>query len=166
MIIRLSKTSLVAAIALLTSLVTVGNLTDYANNFQFVRHVLLMDTIFPDASIRDRAIETPWVHHAAYGLIIACEALTALLCWVGAWQLFKARNVRAKAFNHAKGVAIAGLTLGFLVWQVGFMSIGGEWFGMWMSDQWNGVPSAFRFLVTIILVLLYLVLPDGEIEQD
>jgi len=24
-----------------------------------------------------------------------------------------------------------GLTLGLLLWQVGFMTIGGEWFGMW-----------------------------------
>ena len=54
-----------------------------------------------------------------------------------------------------------GLTLGFLTWQVGFMSIGGEWFGMWMSKQWNGVPDAFRFFVTIILVLIYLVQRDG-----
>jgi len=35
----------------------------------------------------------------------------------------------AVVFNCSKSIAIAGLTLGFLVWQVGFMSIGGEWFG-------------------------------------
>jgi predicted small integral membrane protein len=31
---------------------------------------------------------------------------------------------------------------------------------MWMSSKWNGVPDAFRFLVTILMVLIYLVLPD------
>ncbi|XIF03962.1 DUF2165 family protein [Serratia marcescens] len=41
----------------------------------------------------------------------------------------------------------------------------GEWFGMWMSQQWNGVPSAFRFFVTIILVLIYLVQRDGELDE-
>jgi hypothetical protein len=35
------------------------------------------------------------------------------------------------------------------------MSIGGEWFGMWMSEKWNGVPDAFRFFVTILMVLIY-----------
>jgi predicted small integral membrane protein len=57
-----------------------------------------------------------------------------------------------------------GLTLGFLLWQVGFMTVGGEWFGMWMSSQWNGIESAFRFFITILGVLIYLALPDGEIE--
>jgi predicted small integral membrane protein len=32
---------------------------------------------------------------------------------------------------------------------------------MWMSAKWNGVPDAFRFFVTILMVLIYLVLPDG-----
>ena len=40
------------------------------------------------------------------------------------------------------------------------MSIGGEWFVMWMPPKWNGVPDAFRFFVTILMVLIYLVLPD------
>jgi predicted small integral membrane protein len=68
----------------------------------------------------------------------------------------------AAAFNAAKGTAVAGLTLGFLTWQVGFIAIGGEWFGMWMSETWNGIASAFRFAITIAVVLIYLVLPDGE----
>ncbi|WP_409241381.1 DUF2165 family protein, partial [Aeromonas salmonicida] len=33
------------------------------------------------------------------------------------------------------------------------------------SQQWNGVPSAFRFFVTIILVLIYLVQRDGELDE-
>lgn len=166
MIVRISKISLVAAIALFASLVAFGNVTDYATNFQFVRHVLMMDTIFADTRIHYRAIETPWAHHAGYVLIIVLETLTALFCWAGVVRLLKARSGNAHQFNAAKSTAVIGLTLGFLVWQVGFMSIGGEWFGMWMSEQWNGVPSAFRFLVTILLVLIYLVMPDGELQAD
>ena len=84
-----------------------------------------------------------------------------MLCWVGAFQL--ARHVRsdAAAFNGAKTIAVLGLTLGFLLWQVGFMTIGGEWFGMWQSQQWNGVPSAYRFVMVIAAVLIFLVLPDN-----
>jgi len=48
----------VAAVAVLVSLVAFGNLTDYDTNFAFVQHVLLMDTIFPNATIRYRAIGT------------------------------------------------------------------------------------------------------------
>ena len=71
----------------------------------------------------------------------------------------------AAAFNRAKTLAVVGLTLGFLLWHVGFMSIGGEWFGMWQSQQWNGVPSAFRFVMTIIAVLIFVAIPDQELER-
>ena len=60
---------------------------------------------------------------------------------------------------------MVGLTLGFMLWQVGFMTIGGEWFGMWQSAQWNGVPSAFRFVMVILGVLIFLALPDGESKR-
>ena len=43
------------------------------------------------------------------------------------------------------------------------MTIGGEWFGMWQSAQWNGVPSAFRFVMVIAAVLIFLCLRDDEI---
>ncbi|AEC18879.1 hypothetical protein PT7_0339 [Pusillimonas sp. T7-7] len=162
MIIRYSKILLVAAIAFFASLVAFGNITDYSSNFAFVQHVLLMDTILPNATIHYRAIQLPALHHAAYLFIIALETLTAVLCWLGAWRLLRLAKSSAHDFNRGKSMAIAGLTLGFLVWQVGFMSVGGEWFGMWMSEHWNGVPSAFRFFVTIILVLIYLVQPDSD----
>ena len=58
-----------------------------------------------------------------------------------------------QGFNRAKRTAIAGLTVGFLLWLVGFMAVGGEWFGMWMSQQWNGVPSAFRYLMVTLGVV-------------
>lgn len=164
MIIRLSKVSMVLAIALFATLVAFGNVTDYGSNFAFVKHVLLMDTIFPDATIKYRAIETPWMHHAGYISIIALETLTALLCWIGGFKLLAARSLSRQDFHHAKSWAIAGLTLGFLTWQVGFMSVGGEWFGMWMSETWNGAPDAFRFFITIITVLIYVVMPDGDLD--
>ena len=69
----------------------------------------------------------------------------------------------AGAFNRAKAFAVCGLTLGFLTWQFGFMTVGGEWFGMWMSSQWNGVPSAFRFVMVIIAVLIFVAMPDSEV---
>ena len=164
-VLRATKIALVGAIALFATIVTFGNLTDYNTNFVFVEHVLSMDTIYPFSTIKYRAIASPALHQAAYAVIIAAEAATAVLCWIGAAQL--ARHIRADAgiFNRAKTFSVLGLTLGFLLWQVGFMSIGGEWFGMWQSQQWNGVPSAFRFLVTIIAVLIFVAMPDQELER-
>ena len=163
--IRAAKAAAVAAIALFASLVTFGNVTDYNTNFAFVEHVLSMDTIFPFSMIKYRAITSSALHHAAYDLIFAVEGVIALLCWIGAVALARRLHADAAAFNRAKTFAVLGLTLGFLLWQVGFMSIGGEWFGMWQSQQWNGVPSAFRFVVTIIAVLIFVAMPDQELEK-
>jgi predicted small integral membrane protein len=162
--VRAAKIVMVAAIALFATLVTFGNLTDYGTNFVFVQHVLSMDSIFPDSTITHRAIASPALHHAAYALIIAAEGLTALLCWIGAVALLRRLKADAASFNRAKTFAVIGLTLGFLLWQVGFMSIGGEWFGMWQSAKWNGVPSAFRFVLVILGVLIFVAMRDEEID--
>jgi predicted small integral membrane protein len=160
---RLAKIAMVASIAAFASLVVLGNITDYGTNFEFVRHVLAMDTIRPGSTIGSRAITNPALHHAAYAVIIAAEALTAALCWIGALRLLYSLRAGAPAFNRAKACAVAGLTLGFLTWQLGFMTIGGEWFAMWMSPQWNGVPSAFRFVMVIVAVLIFVVMRDEQL---
>jgi len=56
----------------------------------------------------------------------------------------------------------AGAGLGFLLWFTGFMVIGGEWFAMWQSKEWNGVPSAFRFDVILLLVLIFVMQKDAD----
>ncbi len=160
--IRAAKVAMVAAIALFASLVAFGNLTDYGTNFTFVQHVLSMDTIYPSSTIKYRAITDPNLQRAAYALIIAVEIAVAVLCWIGAFILVREILSDADAFNRAKPAAMVGLIVGFLFWQVGFISIGGEWFGMWMSSQWNGVNSAFRIVSTIAVVLIFLAMPDGE----
>ena len=43
------------------------------------------------------------------------------------------------------------------------MTIAGEWFGMW-SRAWNGVPSAFRLVMIFRGVLIFVTLPDRELE--
>ena len=158
--LRLSQSLLVASVALWATLVAFGNITDYGVNYAFVQHVLAMDTIFPTATIHYRAIASPGLHHVAYALIIFTEALVAVLCWWGAWRLWRRRGLPAAEFRQVKGVAILGLTLACLLWLVGFSVIGGEWFGMWMSEQWNGIQSAFRLVVVAGLALVVLILRD------
>ena len=160
MIVRTSKAILVAAVALWVSLVAFGNITDYGTNLAFVNHDLSMDTVFPDTTIKHRAIENLALHHAAYILIIGAETLAAILCWAGAIQMFRTFQAPA-AFVRSKNVAVIGLTTCLLIWLVGFVAIGGEWFGMWMSTQWNGIESAFRFSALILGVLIFVVLPEG-----
>ncbi len=152
---------MVLAFALYASLVAFDNLTDYNSNFTLVAHVLMMDTTFPDNQGLWRAIHSPTIHHTVYGLIIGTETVIAALCWFGGFRLYK--NIKDPvAFNRAKSLAILGLTLGFLLWFTGFMTIGGEWFLMWQSEVANGQQAAFRLVVIIVVTLIYLVQTDEE----
>ncbi|MBP6020585.1 MAG: DUF2165 domain-containing protein [Burkholderiaceae bacterium] len=166
MILRLSKAAMVLAMALFASLVSVNNMTDYASNFAFVQHVFLMDTTFPGNALMYRAITSPTLHHLGYIVIIALETVTAALCWIGGVRMLRALRVSHPLFQRAKSTAIAGLTLGFLTWQVGFISVGGEWFAMWMSQEWNGVSAAFRFFMSFIVVLIYVAMPYDQLQAE
>jgi len=152
---------MVLAFALYASLVAFNNLTDYNSNFFIAAHVLLMDTTFPDNQGLWRAIESPFLHHAAYAMIIVTEILIAGLCWLGGLRL--CQNIKnPSSFNQAKGLAILGLSLGFFLWFVGFMTIGGEWFLMWQSEVANGQQAAFRLAMITTVTLIYLVQVDED----
>ncbi len=161
MILRLSKTLLVAAVAFYYTLVVFNNLTDYGSNYAFVHHVLLMDSTFPGNHGMWRAIHPLWIHAAFYDSIIAWEALTMLLLWAGSVKLLRAVGKPDAAFREAKPLAIGGLAVSLLMWFVAFLSVGGEWFLMWQSQTWNGQEEAFRMFVVVGVVLLYLVMPEA-----
>lgn len=157
------KALMLASVALFFTLVAYGNITDYATNWHFVQHVLSMDTIPKNPALKARAIHDIEVQHFAYSLIIAWEALTALICWVGVISLLKnCQSARAFSYKKAKQVAVLGLGLGFLLYMVGFMDIGGEWFAMWQSKTWNGQQTAGLFSTLIMLVLIFIALPEPE----
>ena len=159
MSIRLSKIFILSTAALFASLVAFNNLTDYGSNFQYVRHVLSMDTTFPDNNGMWRRIESGALHHAAYIFIIAVEILIAVLCWIGLVKMWKNRN-SDDAFKQSKLTAIWGLSLGIVLWFGGFMGIGGEWFLMWQSEIWNGQAESAMFASMFALILIYVSMDD------
>jgi predicted small integral membrane protein len=163
MILRISKILLVFAVAFYHTLIVLNNTTDYDSNFQFVRHVLMMDSTFPNNSAMWRAINSPSVHTLFYISIIAWESLTMILCWLGGIKLTRNLKAPADAFQQAKNVAIAGLTLSLLLWLVAFLEVGGEWFLMWQSQTWNGQEAAFRMFTVVGIVLILLVMKDDEL---
>jgi predicted small integral membrane protein len=160
LMLRLCKTALVASIAFFFTLVAFGNITDYVSNWQFVQHVLSMDTTFADSSLHWRAISNQTIQTAGYWLIIATEAVTAILLWAGAAGMFAC--VRSSRFGQAKTMAVVGLSLGLLLYLVGFIAVGGEWFAMWQSQIWNGEQKAFDFVAMIGLVLVVVLLPEAN----
>ena len=162
MIARAAKVVLVAGLAVYYTLVVFNNVTDFDSNYQFVRHVLMMDTTFPGNHGMWRALPWRWAHLAFYLGIIAWEMVTTVLLWWSVVRLGRAVRGEAGLFNAAKGMAVIALTLSMTMWLVAFLSVGAEWFLMWQSRGWNGQEAAFRMFAVVGLVLLLVLQPDAE----
>ncbi len=159
-IVRSCKIALVAAIALFFTLVAYDNLTDYGSNWQFVQHVLAIENDL--SGFRSALACDPPTGDPNRGLLAdhrdpdrsngpALVGLRAPHCKASKRRLCERENL-----------AWAGLTLGLLLYIIGFVTIGGEWFAMWQSAVWNGQQKAFEFIGMIGLVLTVLLLPEAE----
>ena len=156
MTLRAAKMLLVFGVALFYSLVVLNNITDYDSNYQFVRHVLGMDTTFPGNAGMYRAVRAPILHKAFFAAIIGWEALCCALIGAGSLRLWRARSAPAADWRAAKRLASVGLTAGLFLWYFVFITAGGEWFLMWQSRAWNGLEAAFRLFAIMGISLLFL----------
>ena len=164
--LRAAKVVMVAAIALFASLVAFGNLTDYNTNFVFVEHVLSMDTIFPFSTIQYRAITNPTLHQAAYASSSLPGVVIAVLCWIGAAALV--RQLRAvPGVQSGEGIFPSSASCSaFCCSRSASYRSGGEWFGMWQSQQWNERTERVPlFVVTIIASADFVAMPDQELDR-
>lgn len=150
----MGQTALTLTLGLHFMLVVFGNITDYGTNFQFVKHVLSMDSIPTDSHVAWRALKSETLYHLTYVVIIVWEAVTGLLCVWGGMRM--ATHLKSPDFHAAKAYAIAGLWLGMLLWSLAFITIGGEWFMMWESASWSGELPALRMFTLNSIALLFL----------
>ena len=162
MTLRFAKISLVFSVALFYTFLVFDNLSDFDSNYQFIRHVLMMDSTFPGNRGLWRAINSHSVHIAFYVTVILWEALTMVLAWWGALNLVRKMRSPAILFHQAKRVAVTALALSLLMWLVAFLAIGGEWFLMWQSKTWNGQDAAFRMFTVVGVILLLVAQPDAD----
>ena len=164
MITRSAKLLLLAGIALYYTLVVLNNLTDFGSNYEFIRHVLSMDSTFPGnhATVAGAFI----AGHASIFLLVdhRVEFVTTILAWWGLVNLVRALRGPASLFNAEKQMALIALTLSMLMWLVAFLDVGGEWFLMWQSHTWNGQDEAFRMFVIVGFVMFLLLQPDTNTQ--
>lgn len=146
--------------------VLMGNLMDYDSNYQFVKHVLSMDTTFEGNALMWRAITVPWMWTVGYIGIILAEAVFAALGLIGGIKLFLRRDADAATFNRAKSWGYGAYGVGFLIWFIGFIVIGSEWFAMWQSSTWNGKDTAMPLAILWAGFAVLLALSDPVTEKD
>jgi len=154
--LHIAATLLTGTVALYIALVAFGNVTDFGTNQQFVRHVLAMDTTFKDDDLMWRAVTGKGLQDAAYVAIIVWETVAALVLIYGTWLWARRDDVRARRFSTY------GLLMLMLLFGAGFIAIGGEWFAMWQSSDWNGLDAATRVFLLSGVVLIVNHLPAGQ----
>jgi len=162
---------LTAINGLYIALVTVGNVLDFDTNRELVRHVLAMDTTnfggAPgtglDPSVMGRAITNPVAQDVAYALVIGWEALTTA---VFAWALWHwVRGWRSDSYIAARRASTLAALMIVVLFMGGFITVGGEWFQMWRSTQWNGLDPAFRNSVLALFAIVLCSLPAPAWER-
>ena len=152
------------------SIVAFGNITDFGTNRAFVQHVLAMDTTNfgaePGTGLDDdvmwRAIENETLQDIAYIGLIAWESAAAVVLMAA--TVFWVRE-RGAGFRVARRVSTIGLLMVIALFLGGFIVIGGEWFQMWKSTEWNGLDPAFRNTALAAFALLAVHLPAAEWDR-
>lgn len=162
--LRLLQAFTLFAAGLFGLFVFMGNLMDYDSNYQFVKHVLSMDTTFEGNALMWRAITVPWVWTVGYIGIILAEGAFAALGLIGGVKLFLRRDADAATYNSVRGWGYSAYGIGFAIWFIGFIVIGSEWFAMWQSSSWNGKDTAMP--LAILWAGFAVLLAQNEPSED
>lgn len=158
-------TVLTGTVAAYITLVAIGNITDFDSNQDFVKGVLGMKTTFNDDQLMWRSIDATWLQNTAYVGVIIWEVLCAIVCIWGTVLLIKALK-NGGAWGHARKVASLGILMILFLFGFGFIAVGGEYFAMWQSDQWNGLTAAIRNFTLGAIPLILLQLPNKAWDND
>lgn len=155
---------MIAMMAILFSLIAFDNIIDFQTNWQFVQHVLKMDTI-GETAVKSRAIYNVNFQLFTYYTIIFWEICIALTLWSGTFVMGKHIKSDGISFYHSKKLAYIGLFMIFFLFMLGFIIVGGEWFDMWRSKIWNGQKAAEIMISFTLLILLFLK-GDGSLGNE
>lgn len=158
---KLLKIALVAGIALVLTITTLNNILMPRATVGAVGAALSMATTFQNPMEIWRAITNPTLLWIIAIIIIICEAIGAILCWIGVAQLLGARGSAAQ-FNQSKSIALLGLVFTATFYFLGWLVMANEWFGMWQSTKMNVLQDAFRIFGECMLIALWLNVPDTD----
>ena len=152
---RLIKIWFSGAIGLYISLVCFNNIADYNSNFPFVRMVATMEDTFSKERNGWRSVDSVFLHHLLFIVIVIWELSIALFVWLGFFRMISKFRATAPEFKQAKKYTSQGLALAVLLWFTVFITIGGEWFLMWQSKSWNAQNTAFFLTCCFLLFLIH-----------
>lgn len=157
---RWEKIILLLSSALSLSIVFADNILAYDINFEYIQHIMSMDTTLKHPKLYWRAVHNPILYHACFILIILFEGVSSLLLWIGAYHLIMKIHASPSDFQSAKSWSLLGLLLALILYSFIFFTIASQWFASWQSALWNAKNASLPFI--ILLGLNYLILVKNE----
>lgn len=158
--VRISKIALIFALALWGLVGAQGNLLNWGETLESVAMVVSMATIEGRADVW-QATSNPALIWAGALFITLSKLAAGVMCAVGVWRMWLARNGEAAAFNSAKAFALAGAAVALFMLFTGFVVFAESWYEFWRSPLGDPVLSAaFRYGGLIALIMIYVAQRD------
>lgn len=163
---RYSKFALLVVTAIFYYITVFNNIVDYSANLRFIQNVAGMTDTFNDTLLW-RRMESGFLHWALYICIIVWELISGLLCTYAAYLSCKYMQAGEADFRKARTAGMIAYVFSLMLWFLAFIVVGGQWFLMWQSANWNGQDAAFRMIGIIGLIMLFHGLQkDGLVEDQ
>lgn len=124
-----------------------------ASNWPFVQGVLSGDGVPADSGFEWRFIDAHWFEVISYIGIITGQTLTGVTIAI-AGVLGVRRSGSCPRWGNAQKWTYLGGILGPAVFFFGFMTVGGNWFIMYLNSKWNGLMPAFQNSVMTVTMLI------------
>ncbi len=154
---RLVTTLFVLMVAAYYIVVAFDNITNPLNpngsNWPFVQGVLSGDGVPADSGFQWRFIDATWFQVLGYILIITGETITGIVLLIAGILGLRAVASPTRWAHAQKWTYVGGFT-GLAVFFFGFITVGGNWFIMYLNSKWNGLEPAFQNSVMTVSMLI------------
>lgn len=161
MSIRVLKILLVVCIGLQALFYAISNLLNLDGAFGAMSYVFSMaDHAYYPNPIGPVITWAPLIG-VVLAVVIILEATVGILCFRGAWDMWRVRQADSAAFAASRHYAILGCGLAMVLWIGLFMAFGGAYLQMWQTE--TGIASlegAFMYAVSSAVVLLFINQPE------
>lgn len=154
MAIRFIKAIIVSTIALFFTLVAFNNVTDFETNQKWTAQIVSLSSV-SNHNVYWRALPVPGVQIGIFYFIIFWEITTALFLWGGTYRMIRYIHVSPSEYARVKIMALVGLTLGFVMYMVGFVDMASEWFYAWQSELKSAQIKSILFSLLTLLALAF-----------
>ncbi len=139
-----------------------NDVSDFAGTAETaVKPMLAMTDTYREPGQTWRAITAPWAAPVALVGIVVVETLAGVLAFVSIGLMIRDFRAPSHVFDAAKVPGVLGCLAAILVWGVGFMVIGGDWFLSWQGkDGIMGQLGGLVYALPSMIALIFLVRED------